>query len=52
MEPLDQDAIPAYEVSIAPDTNNDVLNTSDPIGETITEARENARPVIFADFPM
>ncbi|MEC8646883.1 MAG: hypothetical protein VXY00_07900 [Candidatus Latescibacterota bacterium] len=50
--PLDQDAIPAYEVSIAPDTNNDVLNTSDPIGEIITEARENARPVIFADFPM
>ena len=50
--PLDQDAIPAYEVSIAPDTNNDVLNTSNPIGEIITEARENARPVIFADFPM
>ena len=49
--PLDQDAIPAFEVSIAPDTNNDVLNTSSPIGEIITEARENARPIIFADFP-
>ena len=49
--PLDQDAIPAFEVSIASDTNNDVLNTSNPIGEIITEARENTRPVIFADFP-
>ncbi len=49
--PLDQDAIPAFEVSIAPDTNNDVLNTSSPIGEIITEARENTRPIIFANFP-
>ncbi len=49
--PLDQDAIPAYQVSIAPDTNNDVLNTSNPIGDIITEARENARPIIFAEFP-
>jgi len=50
--PLDQDAIPAFEVSIAPDTNNDVLNTSNPIGVVITEALENVRPVIIADFSL
>lgn len=50
--PLNEDAIPAFEVSIAPDTNNDVLNTSNPIGEIIAEARENVKPVITADFPL
>ena len=49
--PLNEDAIPAYEVSIAPDTNNDVLFTADPIGEIITEARENVNPNIVVDFP-
>lgn len=50
--PLEEDAIPAFEVSIAPDTNNDVLNTSNPIGEVIVEARENVVPQIAADFPL
>ena len=50
--PLEEDAIPAYEVSIAADTNNDVLNTSNPIGETIAEARENVISKIVADFPL
>lgn len=50
--PLEEDAIPAFEVSIAPDTNNDVLNTSNPIGEVIVEARENVVPKIAADFPL
>ena len=50
--PLEEDAIPAFEVSIAPDTNNDVLNTSEPIGEVIAEARENVVPQIVADFPL
>ena len=50
--PLKEDAIPAFEVSIAPDTNNDVLNTSNPIGEIIAEARENVIPKIAADFPL
>ena len=50
--PLEEDAIPAFEVSIAPDTNNDVLNTSNPIGEIIVEARENVVPKIAADFPL
>jgi len=49
--PLEEDAIPAFEVSIAPDTNNDVLHTSNPIGEVIVEARENVVPKIAADFP-
>ena len=34
------------------DTNNDVLNTSNPIGEIIAEARENVIPKIAADFPL
>ena len=50
--PLDEDAIPAFEVSIAPDTNNEVLNTSGPIGFVIAEALENVNPVIIADFPL
>ncbi len=50
--PLEEDAIPAFEVSIASDTNNDVLNTSEPIGEVIVEARENVVPKIAADFPL
>ena len=50
--PLEEDAIPAFEVSIAPDTNNDVLNTPNPIGEVIVEARENVVPKIAADFPL
>ena len=50
--PLEEDAIPAYEVSIAADTNNDVLNTSNPIGEIIAEARENVISKIAADFPL
>ena len=50
--PLNEDAIPAYEVSIAADTNNDVLFTADPIGEIITEARENVNPNIIVDFPI
>ncbi|MDE2812399.1 MAG: hypothetical protein OXM01_05215, partial [Gemmatimonadota bacterium] len=50
--PLEEDAIPAFEVSIAPDTNNDVLNTTNPIGEVIVEARENVVPKIAADFPL
>ena len=50
--PLEEDAIPAFEVSIAADTNNDVLNTSNPIGEIIVEARENVVPKIAADFPL
>ena len=50
--PLEEDAIPAFEVSIAPDTNNDVLNTSNPIGEVIVEARENVVPKIAAEFPL
>ena len=50
--PLEEDSIPAFEVSIAPDTNNDVLNTSNPIGEVIVEARENVVPKIAADFPL
>jgi hypothetical protein len=48
--PLEEDAIPAFEVSIAPDTNNDVLHTSNPIGDIITEARENVNPKIATDF--
>ena len=50
--PLEEDSIPAFEVSIAADTNNDVLNTSNPIGEIIAEARENVIPKIAADFPL
>ena len=50
--PLEEDAIPAFEVSMAPDTNNDVINTSEPIGEIITEARENVNPKISAEFPL
>ena len=52
--PLEEDAIPAFEVSIAPDTNNDVLHTPNgpPIGEIIAEARENVVPKIVADFPL
>ena len=50
--PLEEDAIPAFEVSIAADTNNDVLNTSNPIGEIIAEARENVISKIAADFPL
>ncbi len=50
--PLEEDAVPAFEVSIAPDTNNDVLNTANPIGEIIVEARENVIPKIAADFPL
>ena len=50
--PLNEDAIPAYEVSIAPETNNDVINTANPIGAVITEASENVRPVVIADFPI
>ena len=50
--PLEEDAIPAFEVSLAADTNNDVLNTSNPIGEIIVEARENVVPKIAADFPL
>lgn len=50
--PLEEDAIPAFEVSIAADTNNDVLNTSNPIGAIIAEARENVVSKIVADFPL
>ena len=50
--PLEEDAIPAFEVSMAPDTNNDVINTSEPIGEIITEARENVNPQITTEFPL
>ena len=52
--PLEEDAIPAFEVSIAPDTNNDVLHTpyGPPIGEIIAEARENVNPKIVADFSL
>ena len=50
--PLEEDAIPAFEVSIAADTNNDVLHTSNPIGEVIAEARENVVPKIAANFPL
>ena len=50
--PLEEDAIPAFEVSMAPDTNNDVIYTSEPIGEIITEARENVNPQITTDFPL
>ncbi|MCY4605051.1 MAG: hypothetical protein OXE49_12535, partial [Gemmatimonadetes bacterium] len=50
--PLEEDSIPAFEVSIAPDTNDDVLNTSNPIGEVIVEARENVVPKIAAEFPL
>ena len=50
--PLNEDAIPAFEVSIAPETNNDVLHTSNPIGEIIADARENVNPKIIADFPL
>ena len=50
--PLEEDDIPAFEVSMAPDTNNDVINTSEPIGEIITEARENVNPQITTEFPL
>ena len=50
--PLSEDAVPAFEVSMAPDTNNDVLNTSEPIGEIIAEAAENVKPVITVEFPL
>ena len=50
--PLEEDAIPAFEVSIAGDTNPDVLNTANPIGAIIAEARENVAAKIAANFPL
>lgn len=50
--PLEEDAVPAFEVSIAADTNPDVLNTANPIGTVIAEARENVSAKISANFPL
>ena len=50
--PLEEDAVPAFEVSIAADTNPDVLNTANPIGPIIAEARENVSSKISAHFPL
>ena len=48
--PLNEDAVPAYEISIAADNNDAVNNSSGSIGEIISEERENVNPIIVADF--
>ena len=50
-KPLNQDAVPAYRISIAPDTNGDIFSGGrQPIGPVIASVAENIAPRVQVDF--